>query len=176
MKRLPYKEGTWFAVPLRTGGYAVGVAARVAPKGRILFAYFFGPRREEIPEIKELFSLTAEKSVLALMVGDLGLIDGTWKVIGQSINWERSEWPKPKFVRRESLTNRVYLVEYSDDDPSKRIRETRVDEQYSIGLPSDTLSGSGAAEIKLTYLLDLTLKQPEKVKYLTGHQFRIGDK
>ncbi len=41
MKKLPYKEGTWFAVPLKCGGHAVGIATRIAPKGRVLLAYFF---------------------------------------------------------------------------------------------------------------------------------------
>lgn len=48
-KRLPYREGTWFALPLRKGGYAVGVVARMAPRGRIILAYFFGPKRNQIP-------------------------------------------------------------------------------------------------------------------------------
>jgi hypothetical protein len=33
MSKLPHTEGTWFAVPLRDGGYGVGVVSRVAPKG-----------------------------------------------------------------------------------------------------------------------------------------------
>lgn len=153
MKKLPYREGTWFAVPLKRGGYVVGVAARVAPKGRILFAYFFGPKREGFPELEEVSSLTADQAVLYLRVGDLGLIEGQWQIIGQSANWNRSEWPMPKFVRREELTNRIYLVEYSDDDPSKRIRETRITMEESEHLQTDDLFGYGAAEIKLTKLL-----------------------
>lgn len=153
MKTLPYKEGTWFAVPLRSGGYAVGVAARVAPKGRILLTYFFGPKRESIPPLEELKSLTGEKAALVLMTGDLHLINGKWPIIGQAVTWNRSEWPMPKFVRHEEFTNRVYLLEYSDDDPSTLIKQTRIKEEESKNLQEDISSGSGAAEIKLTKLL-----------------------
>lgn len=40
-----YREGSRFAVPLRQGGYAVGLVARVNPRG-VLLGYFFGPRHD----------------------------------------------------------------------------------------------------------------------------------
>lgn len=154
MKKLSYKEGTWFAVPLRQGGYAVGLAARVTPKENLLLAYFFGPKRENIPLLEELTPFTRDQAILVLMTGDLHLINGQWQIIGQATDWNRSEWPIPKFVRHEEFTNRIYLLEYSDDDPSTFIRQTKITEEESKNLQEDTSSGSGAAEIKLTKLLD----------------------
>ena len=154
MKKLPYKEGTWFIVPLKCEGFAVGIAARVAPRGKILLAYFFGPQRDKIPKLEELSSLTADQAILTLMVGDLGLINGQWQIIGQHENWKREDWPMIDFVRREEREIPVYyLVKYSDDDPSKRPLETQITLEESIGLQTDSLSGFGAAEIKLSKLL-----------------------
>lgn len=43
-RKLNYKEGDWFAVPLGGAGYALGLVARVGRRG-VTFGYFFGPRR-----------------------------------------------------------------------------------------------------------------------------------
>jgi hypothetical protein len=40
----PCEEGDLFAVPLRDGGYGIGVVARVGRRG-VLVGYFFGRRR-----------------------------------------------------------------------------------------------------------------------------------
>jgi len=69
MKRLSYREGTWFAVPLKDGGYAAGVVARVGRRG-VLFGYFFGPRRPAAPSLSDLEGLTPNNAVLAI-VGDI---------------------------------------------------------------------------------------------------------
>ena len=46
-----YREGDWFAVPSRDGGFAVGVIARANPGG-VLLGYSFGTLRSEIPAPK----------------------------------------------------------------------------------------------------------------------------
>lgn len=40
---LPYREGTWFSVPMPTGGYAVGVVARATPGGGVTLRYGSDP-------------------------------------------------------------------------------------------------------------------------------------
>jgi hypothetical protein len=54
-RKLPDSEGDGFAVPLRDGGYAIGVVARMDRKGSVL-GYFFGPRYDEPPKLAEVAS------------------------------------------------------------------------------------------------------------------------
>lgn len=153
MKPTPYREGSWFAVPLRQCGYAIGVVARVAPKGRIILTYLFGPKRDVLPTISELNRLRAEDALRCIRAGDLGLIKGEWPIIGESPNWVRDDWPMPLFVRRDSLSKRAWHLHYSDSDPSKLEREEPASYQID-GLEESDLYGSGAVEIMMTKLLN----------------------
>jgi Immunity protein 26 len=155
--KLPYSEGSVFLVPLRDGGYAKGVVARAAPEGKVLFGYFFGPKIKSTEDIV-VGDLTPGKEILKVRFGDLGLINGKWPVRGHVSNWSRSEWTMPDFVRREPISNRTWLVRYSDTDPSRVVSEELVDPACS--LPTDSTSGSGSVEIKLTKLLAGADKRP----------------
>ena len=124
MTGVEYREGTWFAVPLRDGGFGVGVVAR-ANAGGVLMGYFFGPRRAAVPELTDVAGLKPEDSVLAAMFGHLGLKGGDWPVLGRLEGWDRREWPMPVFVRYEELTGRSFKVFYNDDEPNKVIREVQ---------------------------------------------------
>lgn len=149
MKRLPYSEGTWFGVPLRTEGYAVGLVARMAPKGRIILAYFLGPRRSAIPSLSETKDLCATDAINVFRLGDLGIMNGEWPIIGASSGWAREDWPMPSFFRQDPLSKRVYLVRYSDSDPSQIEQEYLVTD-VSGSLEEDKLCGYGSVEIILT--------------------------
>src|SRR5262249_45824417 len=48
-KELPFTEGTWFAVPLQNGGCGIGRIARHTVEGYVLLAYFFGPKKVNVP-------------------------------------------------------------------------------------------------------------------------------
>ncbi len=150
MKKLPYREGTWFAVPLEGGGFGVGVVARSAPKGRIILAYLFGPKRGTVPTLTQVEALIARDAVLSIRVSDLGLIQRAWPIIGQSSFWQRSYWPMPIFIRREG--SMAWLVYYADDNPNSRVAEEPAPLQAS-DLAMDSLFGSGAAEVVLTKAL-----------------------
>lgn len=149
--KLPYCEGTWFAVPLRQGGFAVGVVARATARGKVILCYFFGPRRTAVPVLVEVERLRPGDAVRAVRVGDLSLLRGDWPIIGQTASWKRSEWPMPPFVRRDPLSRKAWRVYYSDTNPGARDREEP--EQYKSALEDDGLFGSGAAELMLTRLL-----------------------
>lgn len=151
MKALPYREGSWFALPLREGGYAIGVVARMAPEGRIVLAYLFGPKRDAVPVLSEVENLRAEDAVKCLRVGDLGLVNGEWPVIGVA-HWVREDWPMPSFVRRDPLSKRAWLVRYSDTDPRQIEQEDLLPNEASA-LEEASLCGYGSVEIKLTKLL-----------------------
>jgi hypothetical protein len=152
-KQLPYKEGTWFAVPLKKGGYAAGRVARHSPKGCVVLAYLFGPKREDVPSLDEVAHLRPDEAISVEMVGDLGLINGSWPIIGNSAHWNRGGWPVPVFIRRvDVLVKSAWRVQYSDDDPNVVLSEERI--PYDPTLPNtDGLSGSGAVENWLTHVL-----------------------
>lgn len=151
--RLPYAEGDWFAVPLENGGYAVGLVARSGRLGKVLFGYFFGPKREKLPTIDELRGYTAEHAILIGKFGDLGLFEGSWPILGQAGTWERKAWPLPPLARIDVVSGRARKVSYSEDDPSRALSETLCDPQEARQLPRDALMGAGAVEIRLTNLL-----------------------
>ena len=149
-QRQRYFEGDWFAVPLRSGGYATGVVARSATGG-ILLGYFFGPCRVSIPPVNEAVQAAAKDAVLVERFGDLGIIQNNWPIIGPTPNWNRDSWPVPQFVRKDPISGDLYVVEYSDS-----LREScskKVSQSDAIALPQDGLAGYGAVEIQLTKLL-----------------------
>jgi hypothetical protein len=64
------REGDWFAFPLGDAGYAVGLIARAPKRGDVLFGYFFGPLRSELPSAMDVESLTPSDAVLLLRFFD----------------------------------------------------------------------------------------------------------
>ena len=155
-KVLPYGEGTWFAVPLEQGGFAIGVNARfkVSRGGGTALGYFFGPVRSRVPTLDEIVALEPEQAINICRFGDLHLLDGKWPLIGTDPAWDRNRWPFPDFARREPLTSppRVWRVTYANDDPSQRVREERI-QPDDKKLRPDSLSGADAVEKVLSYLL-----------------------
>ncbi len=148
--KLPYKEGDWIAVPLRHGGYAIGIIARARKGGKALIGYFFGPLHETMPTMDDTKGLKPSDAVLISNFGDFGLINGQWSVMGHSAPWNRADWPNPVFVRRDSLTGKPSKVYYAEDDPNCEIKEQKCSEAEAGSLPEDCVSGYGAVEIKLT--------------------------
>src|SRR3954462_11138330 len=144
-----YTEGNLFVVPLRRGGFGLGLIGRVRRHRRIALGHFFGPRMERPPTVKEVGVLYARDAVLVCRFGDLSLLDGSWKIIGRLSDFDRKQWPMPLF-RREELTGRTWLVEYADNDPNKVTKETLAMIDSAKRLAEDSLWGSGAVEIALT--------------------------
>jgi len=151
MKKLPYSEGTVFLVPLKTGGYARGVVARTSKKGRVLLGYFFGPRLKSRTDV-QLDDLEPSAALLCVRFGDLGLINGEWPIIQKIPDWNRLQWPIPRFICREILfKEKAWVIEYSDEDPNEIV--SRYPTDYNSQLASDELYGYGAVEIALTDIL-----------------------
>lgn len=152
MPKINYKEGDWFAVPLRTNGYATGVIARANPKGALL-GFFFGPKRSSPPSLAEVAGLEPADAVLVAHFGHLGLLGQTWPILGSAENWERERWSATQFGHRESLTGRLLKVVFDDDDPNRELRRVPVSADEFDQLPRSGASGAGAVEIVLTKLL-----------------------
>lgn len=149
--KLPYCEGTWFGVPLRKGGFAVGLVARATTEGKVVLCYFFGPCRVALPTLDELGRLNPQDAILVARVGDLSLIHGEWPIIGKAVSWRRANWQMPAFVRRDELSGKAWRVQYSDADPNSVDHEEP--EQFDSVLERDAVLGAGAAELVLTQLL-----------------------
>lgn len=155
-KMLPYREGDWFAVPLREGGYALGLAARVSPPGAIL-GYFFGPRRTTISTVIDIQDLTPSQAIYVSKFGDLGLLEGTWLVVHRPNEWHREKWPMPDFGRIDSLDNRIaYRTTYNENRLNEAIREIRVSPEEAQSLPEEGMFGYLGLEAYLSHLLPVS--------------------
>jgi Immunity protein 26 len=151
--KLPYSVGDWFAVPLRDGGYATGLVARMSPVGKILFGYFFGPRREAVATLVEFSRLSPKDSILIGRFGDLDLIKKNWPIIGRTEVWHPEKWPMSSFGRIEDISGQAFKVTYDQNDPSRHVMSEPCNPENIDGLPQDLLMGSGSVEIRLTKLL-----------------------
>ena len=152
MKRFSFRDGDWFAVPLRDGGFAVGVLALATKRG-VLFGYFFGPKRNTVPTLEDTRGLTSRRAVLMCQFGPLGLTGETWPILGHDPAWDQVAWPVPELHRHEGLTGRSYLVTYSDDDRLEPVSQREVSYEEADRAPSESLFGYGLVEIRLTRLL-----------------------
>jgi hypothetical protein len=150
--KLNYTEGTWFAVPLKTDGYGIGVVARATKKGCVILVYLFGPKRDAVPSLSEVAGLAPSAAVKVLRIGDLHLIDGKWPILGRSPAWQRESWPMPLFTRKPPFLKHEYIVRYSDVDPSCEISETKVPLSTAM-FDEDMMCGADSVEFKLSRLL-----------------------
>ena len=151
MSKVRYKEGDVFAVTLDGGGFCLGVVARMPRDGKVLLGYFFGPRLANVPAAIETSLLHPEKAVKVAKFGDLFLIKGRWPVISHIQDWDRGHWPMPKFVRRDAISRRAFLITYSEDDPKQPVSEERCD--FDIAFETDSVWGAGFAEAILAKAL-----------------------
>jgi Immunity protein 26 len=152
MTKQRYIVGDWFAVPLRDGGFAVGVVAR-ASAGGVLLGYFFGPKLVSVPSLDHVAGLAAADAVFVCRFGHLGLRQGEWPLLGGLKGWEPSAWPMPVFVRYEELSGRSLRVFYEDQDPNRLARQQLAPSGEFEQRPTDEMFGAGAVELKLTELL-----------------------
>lgn len=146
------QEGTWFAFPLLRGGFCIGLVARETRN--ILLAYFFNGIWKAIPTLDKLRDLSPDDAVRVLRVGALGFTKGSWVAIGSDPAWDRRRWPIPKFVRKERIEERAWIVEYSDTNPNKVVSE--VPAAYDTDLELDGLYGAQAAESVMNSILGKT--------------------
>ena len=152
-RKLNYAEGTSFLIPLRKGGYARGVVARMNGKG-VVFGYFFGPKFENAESGIVDKALTAQNAIFIGKFGDLGFLKGEWPIIGKIEPWVRADWPLPPLLRTDERAQ-IGFISYYDDNSLRCLRE----EKIKLGdvdihkFPEDSLLGYGAAEIHLTKLL-----------------------
>jgi Immunity protein 26 len=149
-RKLPYKEGDWFCVPLESGGYGLGIVARTNGRGCIL-GYFFGPRRAEVPSEGDAMGLTCGEAVLVAVVGDLGILERKWSIVWSPGVWDREQWPVPAFGKVDEAEAKGWRIEYSD--ALQAVRSIRVSLDEARRLPADGVDGYVALEVRLTMAL-----------------------
>lgn len=146
----PLIEGHVIAVPLREGGWAVGVLARADRRG-VGLGYFMPKRYTEPPEVASLIATSHDDAVLICLFGDAALGRGDWVDLGLLPEWHRGEWPVPPFVRRD-LVRGLVIVRYDEQDLVTPSSEVQASDVETTALPRDDLFGSGAVELVLTAL------------------------
>lgn len=150
-KKVLYKEGDWFSVPLNTGGYGLGIVARSNGKG-IVLGYFFGPKRENSTVERNTLDLMPSDAIMIIQFGDLGLIRGEWQVISHSPTFSRDKWPLPSFARIDVISNKVRRIDY-DEDTLYEEKEQVISFETAKSLPRDGLWGYRAVEQQLAKIL-----------------------
>jgi hypothetical protein len=150
-RKLPYREGDWFTIPLDSGGFAIGLIARMNGKGRLL-GYFFGPRRQEPPVPDDVTHLRPTDAMSVELCGDPGILTGNWKIFFHDNNWTRVDWPLPSFGFEDRLINAIYQRLYAEDT-LKYIRQERVPRSVYLSLPSDGIGSARSVEIFLDHRL-----------------------
>jgi hypothetical protein len=148
-RKLPYELGSRFWIPLREGGFARGLVARMNEKG-VIFAYFFGPKVRDARDWDLAGPATPKDCVMRGQVGDLGLVKGEWLVESPPPGWTKEAWPMPPFVRQDS-DGQILVTIYDDQIQYQAERVGSGADMES--LPRDLLMGYGSAEIRLTKLL-----------------------
>ena len=151
--RINYTLGDCFALPLREGGFARGVVARMDGKGCV-FGYLYGPRIDNAADLTVDPGWQAKHCLFSCMFGDLGLVTHEWTVLGLFPNWKPDDWPMPEFVRYNDDRSMAFVSKY-DEKTFKCVREMKIpsSEACDPTLLPDGLWGYGAVEIRLTALL-----------------------
>ena len=147
-----YKQGDVFGVPLRNGGFATGVIARKG-SGSVVFGYFFGPRRETLPDVKDVQDLKYEDALYAGRFSYLGFLYGEWPIVRALPNWNAADWPFPPFVSFCYGSAEAALITYDDKSLIRPIKEERISASRSVEFYNDAVSGYVAVEIILTQML-----------------------
>ena len=150
-KKVKVKPGDVFAVPLETGGYAIGLVAR--KRASRLLGYFWKKKFPEVPEDLDLSTLKKEDAYWIVQFSILGLEKGKWKIIGNMPNFRPEEWEVPKFFL-DSAGGGKFIVTY--DDKLNEVNRERVPCDYEPEGPpyaEDGLAGYLFVEKRLTRIL-----------------------
>jgi len=150
-KYIKYREGDWFGVPLKTGGWGIGIIVRKG-RGHSILAYFFGPPRRELPQDTQVLDhLHHSQAVYRARPGIVGLRMGTWPILGRHENGSRDLFPNPWFGWVDAGGTHAMRERYNDD-VSDSIREPcSIEEAFE--LPEECIPGNEAVEWILAEIL-----------------------
>jgi uncharacterized protein DUF4259/immunity protein 26 of polymorphic toxin system len=138
-------EGSCFAVPLPSGGFAVGVLSQLLA-GKLPFGYFFGPRRSAPPRKEQLANLDPRTAIVRVKFGRTEIDNGRWQAIGRLQDWSPAYWPTPPHTSGEAGVGLVWRAEHPRDAEP---RLERVSVENASGLGPDIVMGALALEKEL---------------------------
>jgi len=148
-RRARLVEGTCFAIPLPSGGFAVGMLSQLLA-GKLPFGYFFGPRHSEPPGNDELANLDPRTAIVRVKFGRTEIDNGRWQTIGRLEDWTPADWPTPPHTSGEAGAGLMWRIEYPRDAPKDHpARLERVGAQEASGLGRDIVMGALALEKEL---------------------------
>ncbi len=147
-KKLPYKEGDWFVVPLPAGGFVLGLAARVDGGGGVL-GYFFGPVADSANKLVITHEVSPASAALCAMFGDPGLLSGEWPVLRSSNPWRREDGPVPLFGHRDIGNPQMAAIRRYGEDDLWIVEEQRVAASQIVDIPEDGLHGYISLQVTL---------------------------
>jgi hypothetical protein len=139
-KRIRCSEGQCIAVPLTNECFARLVVSRLTSTGYLL-SYCYAPSLADFPTMADFVALVPSEAVCVWRISNVGVVDGLWPVVGTMPNWNRAQWPVPKFPFTDPLTGRKYLRTFDDNDPRRRIAQERVDDDYVFPEEDDSARG-----------------------------------
>ncbi len=116
------QPGTWFALPLPSSGYALGLIAR-RPASRIpkrIFCYFFGPRVRCLNDFKVPVVREPDERIFFARTNDRAFKENRWLVLDHIEPFDKNYWPMPPFRSGAvgggpNYLRRRYLRTYDDD-------------------------------------------------------------
>lgn len=139
-------EGSCYAIPLPSGGYALGTLTQMLG-GKLPFGYFFGPRSDEPPGQVALAKLRPEAALLRVKFGRTEIDNGRWPLVAVIPSWNPDEWPTPPETSGLAGEGMVWRVEYPRTAPKDRPeRMAKITQEEARGLDKDVVFGALALE------------------------------
>jgi hypothetical protein len=134
--------GKLFVVPLKGGGFSVGLVAR--QDKNILLGYFFDTYFLEQPSTIESFVIDKNNVCLICLFGILRLKNKEWTIIGDLPNWDKNEWSVPIFKQKDLLLDIYYAINYDDD--LNEVSRIKISEECAKTLYKSSIHGPGLVE------------------------------
>jgi hypothetical protein len=133
------REGDWFAVPVGSEGYVLGLVARAARRGEALFGYFFGPLQERMPSVVNASEYSPTDALLVTRFYNTALVSGQWQIVARSDNWDRGDWPFPQFhiPKSSALAGESFVVAYSEENPETFVGQRTIETSEERLYPPD---------------------------------------
>lgn len=117
-------EGALFQIPLRSGGYGIGLVARTSRIG-LMLSYGFDRIYDVTPSIDQLQDLQPTDACNTQVLSDAAVTKKRWNVIGPLRCFQRAAWPNPPFRWIDRLIvyvgPRFRLVELRDVVPQAEL-------------------------------------------------------
>ena len=148
-RKINCKEGDVFVVPLKQGGYGIGLVAR--EHKTITLGYFFKKKYSSVPEEVDVAGINKWEIALIGKFSTMGIENGEWPLLKTAFIFNREQWPIPVLKMQHPITEKYFAVIYDDtliNEERHLITEAEAEKLFSHGL-----YGYGALEKKLSSIL-----------------------